>query len=76
MVTSGTPSAFQGEVVGLEYSGDMPQPPWYSVMDLSINLRLSEALTLCLLPSTFWCGRRHVTPDLILLKAFTVKGKR
>lgn len=49
-VMSGAPSAFQGEVVGREYSGDMPQPAWYSVMDLSINLGLSEALNLCLLP--------------------------
>lgn len=49
-VMSGAPSAFQGEVVGLEYSGDMPQAAWYSVMDLSINLGLSEALNFCLLP--------------------------
>lgn len=36
-------SAFQDEVVGPEYLGDVLQPTWYSAMDLSINLELSEA---------------------------------
>lgn len=64
-VMSGTPFAFQGEVVGLEYSGGMPQPPWYSLMDLSIHLGLSEALTLCLLPQHFlvWLETCDTRPD-------------
>lgn len=51
MVESGIPSAFQHEVGGPEYSGDMSEPIWSSVVDLSMNPGLSEALTLCPLPS-------------------------
>ena len=54
MVESGIPSAFQHEVVGPEYSGDMSESMWYSVVDLSMNPGLSEALTLCPRPSIRW----------------------
>lgn len=67
MVTSGTLSDFQDDMAGPEYSGDMPQPSWNSVVNLRVNLRPC----LCApFPSTFRCGWRHVTPDLLLLKTF------
>lgn len=75
MVESGIPSAFQHEVVGPQYSGDKSEPMWYSVVDPSINLGLSELLTLCPLPSIFCYVWRHVIADLNLLNTFAVEGK-
>ena len=62
---SGISSAFQNEVVGPEYSGDMPQPTWRSAVDLSVNLGLSEALTLYPLPQhlLLWLDTRDSWAD-------------
>lgn len=53
----------------------MSEPIWYSVVDLSTNPGLSEALTLCPYPAFIGIVWEHVTPDLIVLNTFTVEGK-
>lgn len=45
VMESGIPSAFEDKDTGPECSGHVPQPTWYSVVDLSVNQGL-----LCPLP--------------------------